>query len=415
MVDPYTQQSIEWLNWYSRQYGSPQKDPSVVPRLSRAIADYLQWMKSVNYTPASRHLHSLQLELFLDFVKNRRLGWQQLFTIKTREHFKKLSGLCTTAAVNGLSRYLVEQGQLKTPLPHRPPPRKLTGIFEDYLQYRQDGHQTDPRQLNSIGRVLSALCAYLTEHSITVGRLRIEDLDAFMAAFCQSFLPGTCSNYRSIVRGFLSFLHQQRGILKKDLAPLLIGAPQFAKAKPSKFLRPHEVQQLFESLSVTSAKDLRTYVMVHLAYTLGLRPVEISSLRLEDIAFTKAQLTVEDRKNDQPLKLPIPEQTLKAIVAYMVGGRPNSKERHLVLSLSAPHGPIVPGLVARYIQEAMHTAGLNSTAYWLRHSYAQHLLSAGASIYEIKEMLGHRHIESSRKYLHIHTDLMCEVILDEPL
>jgi site-specific recombinase XerD len=415
MVDPHTQQSIEWLNGYSRQYGPPQKDPAAIPRLTRAIADYLHWMKSVNYTPASRHQHRIQLELFLSFIKSRRFGWQQLFTEKTREHFKKIRGLSTTAAINGLSRYLVEQGQIKMPLPQRPLPRKLSGIFEDYLQYRQDGRQTDTRQLNSIRRVLSALCDYFNAHGIKPGRLRIEVLDAFMAKFCQPFSPGTCGNYRSIVRGFLSYLHQQRGILKKDLAPLLIGAVQFAKAKPPKFLRPHEVQQLFESLSVTSPKDLRTYAMVHLAYSLGLRPVEISSLRLEHIAFKKAQLTVTDRKNDQPLKLPIPEQTLKAIVAYMVGGRSKSKDRHLFLSLSAPHGPIVPGLVARYIQEAMHTAGLNTSAYWLRHSYAQHLLSAGASIYEIKEMLGHRHIESSRKYLHIHTDLMREVILDEPL
>ncbi len=415
MADPRTEQSIEWLDWYSRQYGPAQKDPSAVPRLTRAIADYLQWMESVNYTPASRHLHRVQLELFLDFVKSRRLGWQQLFTVTTREHFKKISGLLTTAAVNGLSRYLVEQGQLKTPLPQHPQQRELTGIFEDYLQYRQAGHQTDTRQLNGIGRVLSALCDYLTEHSIAVGRLRIEQLDAFMAQFCQPFSPGTCGNYRTIVRGFLSYLHQQRGILKKDLAPLLIGAVQFAKAKPPKFLRPHEVQQLFESLSVTCPKDLRTYVMVHLAYTLGLRPCEICRITLDDIAFKKEQVSVEDRKNKQPLILPIPEQTLKAIVAYIVGGRPDSKDRHLVLSLSAPHGPIVPGLVGRYIQEAMHKAGLTSTPYWLRHSYAQHLLSSGASIYEIKQMLGHRHIESSRKYLYIHTDLMREVILDEPL
>jgi site-specific recombinase XerD len=415
MADPYPQQCTQWLDWYNHQYGAPQKDPSAVPRLIRAIADYLQWMKSVNYTPASRQLHRVQLELFLDFVKNRRFGWQQLFTVKTREQFKKISGLCTTAAVNGMSRYLVEQGQIKMPLPQRPAPRKPAGIFEDYLHFRQDSRQTNTRQLNSIRRVLSALCDYFNQHGITAGRLRIEQLDAFMAAFCQPFSPGTCGNYRSIVRGFLTYLHQQRGILKKDLAPLLIGAVQFGKAKPPKFLRPHEVQQLFESLSVTSAKDLRTYAMVHLAYTLGLRPVEISSIRLDDIAFKKAQLSVVDRKNEQPLMLPIPEQTLKAIVAYMVGGRANSKDRHLVLSLSAPYGPIVPALVARYIQEAMHTAGLTSTAYWLRHSYAQHLLSAGASIYEIKQMLGHRHIESSRKYLHIHTDLMREVILDEPL
>ena len=415
MTDPYPQQYAEWLDWYNRRYGPPHTDPSAVPRLTRAITDYLHWMKSVNYTKASRHLHQIQLESFLNFVRSKRLAWQQIFAATTREDFKKIYGLSTTAAINGLSRYLVEQGQLKTRLPHRPPPRKLSGIFEDYLQYRQEVHQTKTRQLKSIRRVLSALCDYLTQSSITVDRLRIEQLDAFMAQFCQPFFPGTCRNYRSIVRGFLSYLHQPRGILKKDLAPLLIGAPQFAQAKPPKFLRPHEVKRLFESLPVSSAKDLRTYVMIHLAYTLGLRHMEISSLCLEDIAFKKAQLAVEDRKNKQPLKLPIPEQTLKAIVAYMVGGRPKSKYRHLLLSLPAPHGPIVPGLVGRYIQEAMYKAGLNASTYWLRHSYSQHLLSAGASIYEIKEMLGHRHIESTRKYLHIHTNLMREVILDEPL
>jgi site-specific recombinase XerD len=414
MVEQRSQQSIEWLDWYSRQYGAPQKDPAVVPRLTRAIADYLEWMTSVNYTAASRQLHRRQLKLFLSFVKNRRFDWQQLFTENTRAHFKKLSGLHTTAALNGLGRYLAEQGQIKMVLPRHPPTRKLTGVFEDYVHFCRQSRHTSARQSNSIRRVLSALCEYLGRKQIAVNRLRIEVLDAFMAEFCKLFLPTTCRNYRSIVRGFLRYLYQQ-GIIKKDLAPLLIGAVQFAKAKPPKFLRSHEVKQLFESLPVGSAKELRTYAMVQLAYSLGLRPVEISSLQLDDISFSRARLTLKRRKNDNPLELPIVEQTLKAIVAYMVGGRPKSKDRHLFLTLCAPHGPIVAGLVGRYIQEAMHKAGLNASPYWLRHSYAQHLLSAGASIYEIKEMLGHRHIESSRKYLHIHTDLMREVIVDELL
>ena len=108
MADSPIQQCIEWLNWYIQQYGAPQKDPSAVARLIRATADYLQWMKSVNYSLATQHLHRRQLELFLDFVKNCRLTWQQLLTVKTREHFKKISGLATTAANNAQSRYLVE-------------------------------------------------------------------------------------------------------------------------------------------------------------------------------------------------------------------------------------------------------------------------------------------------------------------
>jgi site-specific recombinase XerD len=392
----------------------PQKDPSVVFRLSRAIEDYLTWMPSVRYSPGSCHQHRMQLEAFLDFVKNSELVWQQVFAGATRERFKKRNHLSTTAALNGLSRYLAQQGQIKTPLSRRTQPRQLAGIYEDYLNWRQDDGESSPRQLNPIGRVLAALDDYLKQHDIDLSRLRIEQLDGFMAEFCRPLAVGSCRHYRSLLRGFLSYLHQ-RGIIKKNLAPLLIGAPQFAMAKPPKFLRPAEVQKLLESLPVSTARELRTYATVQLAYSLGLRPVEISGLRLDDICFGRATLSLQRRKNDTPLELPIVEPALKAVVAYVVGGRPQSEDRHLFLSQMAPYGPIVPGAVARDIQQAMKKAGLNATAYWLRHTYAQHLLTAGASIYEIKEMLGHRHIESSRKYLYIHTELMREVILDEPL
>jgi len=47
MADPYPQQCTQWLQWYNRQYGVPQKDPSAVPRLTRAIADYLQMKPAI--------------------------------------------------------------------------------------------------------------------------------------------------------------------------------------------------------------------------------------------------------------------------------------------------------------------------------------------------------------------------------
>jgi integrase/recombinase XerD len=63
----------------------------------------------------------------------------------------------------------------------------------------------------------------------------------------------------------------------------------------------------------------------------------------------------------------------------------------------------------------MRKAGLpkEATAYWLRHTYAQHLLEAGVSVFEIKEMLGHDDIDATRRYLHIHIKLMRRVILGE--
>jgi site-specific recombinase XerD len=155
--------------------------------------------------------------------------------------------------------------------------------------------------------------------------------------------------------------------------------------------------------------------MVHLAYSLGLRPVEISRISLDDISFTKAELTLKARKSNNPMTLPVPEHTIKAIAAYLIGARPESKYRTVFVSFHPPHGPLNPGLIGRYITECMRQAGLSSTAYWLRHTYAQNLLEAGASIYEIKEMMGHDKIESTKNYLHVHIKLMRKVLFDETL
>ena len=189
----------------------------------------------------------------------------------------------------------------------------------------------------------------------------------------------------------------------------------FAKAKPPQFFRSKEVQDIFAGLNLSSPKDIRNCAMVHLAYTLGLRPKEISRIRLDEISFTKKELTVKSRKNDNPIKLPLPDMTIKAIAAYLIGARPESKHRRLFLSLKAPLGPLSEGTVGHYISQCVKAVNPSSTPYWLRHTYAQNLLEAGVSIYEIKEMLGHDSIETTRQYLHIHIKLMRKVLFDEEL
>jgi len=256
---------------------------------------------------------------------------------------------------------------------------------------------------------------YLERHSIDLSALTIDHLDAFMEEFNERFAPGTCKTYRFHLRGFLTYLYRERGILSRDLAPLLRGAPLFAQAKPPKFLRSQEVQKLFASLKLSCPTDIRTYAMVHLAYTLGLRPVEISGITLDDISFSRRELTVRDRKANNPMTLPVPEHTIKTMAAYVVTARPKSQHRHLFLTLTCPYRPISSGTAVHCIAKAMKQAGLGSSAYWLRHTYAQNLLEMGRSVYEIKEMLGHDNIQSTQRYLSIHTELMREVLFDEKL
>jgi len=63
----------------------------------------------------------------------------------------------------------------------------------------------------------------------------------------------------------------------------------------------------------------------------------------------------------------------------------------------------------------MRQANLPSTPYWLRHTYAQNLIESGTPIFEIKEMMGHDKIESTKNYLHIHIKMMRKVLFHEEL
>ena len=256
---------------------------------------------------------------------------------------------------------------------------------------------------------------YLERHNIKLSLLRVDRIDAFLAEYFVGFSPNTRQTYRFYLRGFLKYLYYPGGIIGKDLSPLVVGPRKFAQNKPPKFFRPHEIKRLFDSFELSSVKDLRNHAMMHLAYGLGLRPDEISLITLDDISFTNSELTLTTRKNGRPTKLPIPENIMKAIAAYILGARPKSSHRQLFLNLVAPYNPVCRSSVGAHITECIRKAGLSGTAYWLRHTYAQNLLEAGASIYEIKEMLGHDYIDSTEKYLHVHIKLMRRVIFNEEL
>ena len=377
-----------------------------------AILDYFSWL---NGARESKHFREVLID-FTIFSTQKGIGWGDMFTFETFREFRKYTHFKKTShALCGLSAYLHDKGAVARPLaiPHYQV--GLPDIYEAYLLYVGQVRGFSRGSIGSIRRVLASLHQYLEGKRIDLASIKIEHLDAFLKEFDKPFALQTRKGYRNHLRGFLKYLYFERQLLRADLAPLLVGPPDFGRAKPPKFLRRREVERLLLSLTLETPTQIRTYAMVHLAYTLGLRPVEISAIRLDDISFQRAELTVPRRKTNQPAILPLPEKTLKAVAAYVLNARPASDSREVFLTASRPHKPVSPPTVIHYIAKAIRQAGLSATTYWLRHSYAQHLLQIGRTIYEIKEMMGHKSIQSTQRYLHIHTDLMRKVIFDETL
>jgi len=385
-----------------------------IRRLVEAIVDYLEWEKTIKANGAHRPVtrDSLILIDFLRFAARNEMVWEEMFTLHTLKEFSHVSTFKhASRSLTALSGFLYSHRQIPKPLTT---PRRLIDLpdpFDSYLH--QQSHKASLNHLRQVKRLLASFHDYLEEHSILLTKLKIEDLDQFLSGM--KVARSTRSLYRSYLRGFLTYLHRERRILNKDLAPLLVGPRLFCKQKPPKFLRPQEVQTLFASLSLSTPYDIRTYAIVLLAYTLGLRPVEIGTLTLDDISFRKREVTLSNRKGLNPVTLPLPEQTIKALAAYLAKARPQSPSRSVFVNFPFPYAPMQSASVIQCISKAMKQAGLSYSAYALRHTYAQNLLHMGQSIYEIKEMLGHDNIHSTQKYLHIHVDLMRKVLFHETL
>ncbi|MBW2055587.1 MAG: site-specific integrase [Deltaproteobacteria bacterium] len=284
MIDDKTILTIERIEERLREI------ESVVKVLDQEIEDYLQWMIENGYAKSTRKEYARVLRWFKLFIIKRKCLWDEIFTKELLRQFKKSERPYPIHAVTGLSRYLFEQGKIARHLGMKYQSVNLPKTYEDYLFYHQKTHQASDRKLKHIKVVLIAFHDFLEKHRIRLHTLTIEKIDAFLSEYFMGYKENTCRVYRSHLRGFLRYLFHEQKLLPSNLAPLIVGAPQFSKAKPPNFLRPHELKRLFASLKLTSTGDLRAYAMVHLEYTLGLRPCEISSICLDDIFFKDAQL-----------------------------------------------------------------------------------------------------------------------------
>jgi site-specific recombinase XerD len=387
--------------------------------LLEAIGGYAKWVKAMKEQKdrPNESSHSQMLTDFLTFAINGDMVWEKMFTLDTLEAFAKYSRFKNAnRALVSLSAYLSSHGKIDYPLeiPRRRRIQNkipLPDLYEEFLH--KQSLRVSQRYIRGIRQMLCHFHAYLEKNHIGLSSLSIQRVDVFMATF--KVARGTRNNYRHRLKSFLHYLYREKKLLKKDLGSLLVGAPAFNQKKPPKFLRPQEVKQLFSSLTLSTPRDIRICAIVHLAYTLGLRPIEISRLTLDDIYFRKAELTIRARKAGNPVTLPLPEQTLKVVAAYVLKVRGETHHRDLFLTRQRPYRPLNPAGVIADIRKAMNNAELSSTAYWLRHTYAQNLLILGRTIYEIKEMMGHENIQTTHRYLHIDTERMRKVLFDETL
>lgn len=167
-----------------------------------------------------------------------------------------------------------------------------------------------------------------------------------------------------------------------------------------------------ESAKASGAKaiDISAYyrdtAILETLYSCGLRISELCGLKVEDIDFKEQTVSVRGKGKKERL-VPIGRPAIKAILNYWKTiPAPPLPNEPVFFSNPEKRSPMYPRLVQMKIKKYLAVAGLDPsiTPHTLRHSFATHLLDAGADLRSVQELLGHAHLITTQIYTHITTE-----------
>jgi len=185
--------------------------------------------------------------------------------------------------------------------------------------------------------------------------------------------------------------------------PMFLTVQQFATLAdaPSK-----EMAAASEEKDFDPAIYFRDAAILEVIYSCGLRVSELCQLRASDVDWPQEMVRVLGKGKKERL-VPIGQPALNAIEDYWkrAGYKPSAEQP--VFCANVKHiRPLSPRTVQLRLKKYLRSAGLdpNLTPHKLRHSFATHILDAGADLRSVQELLGHAHLATTQVYTHITTE-----------
>ena len=214
------------------------------------------------------------------------------------------------------------------------------------------------------------------------------------------------------LRTFFKFL-LRAGILKKNPASL-VSTPRLEKHVPS-FLSIDETFILLEMPDVTTLAGLRDKAIMEILYSSGLRVSELVETNENDIDLNLGIIKVMGKGKKERI-VPIGSKAIEVLNNYLQSGERRRRlsptsPLNLPVFLNQRGGRLTARSVARIINRYIEQCGLlkNISPHSLRHTFATHMLDAGADLRAIQELLGHVSLSTTQKYTHVSIDKLMEV------
>jgi len=243
---------------------------------------------------------------------------------------------------------------------------------------------------------------------------RADQIDGLMIRGYLGFLhkknkKATIARKLSSIRSFCRYLIKH-GIIQENPVDLIL-TPKQEKTIPV-YLPVDDIFRLLDSIKTDTLAGLRNRAIFEVLYSCGIRVSELTGLNVYDVDFTERVVRVLG-KGDKERIVPIGRKALYAIEAYR---QRLQKETGILAAENAPlflnknKGRLTARSIARILEKIARECGLLTpvSPHALRHTFATHMLDAGADLRVVQELLGHKSLSTTQKYTHVSIDKLME-------
>jgi integrase/recombinase XerC len=221
----------------------------------------------------------------------------------------------------------------------------------------------------------------------------------------------------SAVRTFFRFLHLEDRVPANPARA--VRSPKVEKKLPG-HVRAPEIRAIFEVAEARAAENelagTRDLVVLELLYGSGLRLSELQGLDLSDLDHRRGQVKVRGKGGKERI-VPLTSATGRAMQRYILRreetcARSAAPETALLVNAKGTrlHRRSIQRSVSRLLEAAGAEQGLSTHS--IRHSFATHLLDAGADLMAVKELLGHASLSTTQVYTHTSRERLKQVYKD---
>jgi len=274
-------------------------------------------------------------------------------------------------------------------------PPVLLAQFHDWMREQRG---TADRTLNNYSIPLRDLLKRIGEDP---RRLDAQGLREFVLEQNQNCGSAVVKRCTAAVRMFIRFLIAEgKCAAAMDAAIPVVASWRLAPLP--RYLQPEEVERVIASCDPNSPIGKRDRAILLLLARLALRAGDVAQLRLGDIDWIHASISVSG-KGGRQTQLPLTQELGQAIVIYLQAGRPQSDSDAVFIRCCAPfcafaNQVAISTIVKRAMRRADVAYASRGAAHVLRHSAATSMLRHGASLQDIAAILRHRSIETTRIY-----------------